>query len=433
MALTNVRVDIPEAFEPLLDPYRYKVFYGGRGSAKSWSFATVLSLRCAEKPLRVLCARESMNSIRESVHELLAQRIRSLHLESDSQFIIGEQAIRHVNGSEFIYAGMRQNVQKVRSLEGVDICWVEEAATVRNSSWEVLIPSIRKDASEIWVSFNPELDTDNTYQRFVLKPPADAVVKHVTWRDNPFFPEVLRREMLDLQAKDPDAYAHVYGGQCRYTLDGAIYARELREAQEEGRIAAVPYDPTKPVNVYFDLGWADQTSVWFVQHIAGEVRCIDYLEDSQRPFADYLHELQRRSYVYNTMWLPHDAKAKSLGTGRSIEEMARGAGWRVRIVPQLSVVDGINAVRTLFPTIWFDRDRCSDGVQALRHYRYDVDPTTGQFSRNPLHDAASHGSDALRYVAVAMQENRRAAYPARPHRTVLHSPKERGSQGWLRQ
>jgi phage terminase large subunit len=424
-----VRVDIPGAFEPLLDPKRYKVFYGGRGSAKSWSFATVLAIRCAEKPLRVLCARESMNSIRESVHELLATRIRALGLERDDQFTIGESAISHANGSEFVYAGMRQNVAKVRSLEGIDICWVEEAATVLNRSWEVLIPTIRKDNSEIWVSFNPELDSDNTYQRFVISPPTDAVVRHVTWRDNPFFPSVLRREMEDLQAKDPDAYAHIYGGHCRYTLDGAIYARELREAQEEGRITSVPCDPTKPVNVYFDLGWSDTTAIWFVQHIAGEVRCIDYLEDSQRPFSDYMQELQRRAYTYHTMWLPHDARAKSLGTGRSIEEMARAAGWRVRIAPGLSVVDGINAVRTLFPTIWFDRDRCADGVQALRHYRFDVDPTNGQFSRNPLHDGASHGSDALRYCAVAMQEARRSAYPSKlpPRRSIVPRP----GQGWL--
>lgn len=421
----------PRVLQPLFRAARYKVAYGGRGGGKSWGIATYLLIEAARQPLRVLCCREFQSSIRESVHKLLSDMIEQHRLTN--RYEVLEKTIKGTNGSEILFEGLRHNIGRIRSLEGIDKVWVEEAANVSRASWEVLIPTIRKNGSEIIVSFNPELESDETYQRFVMHPPSDAVLMEINYHDNPWFPDVLRKEMLDLRAKDPDAYQHVYLGKCRYTLDGAIYARELREAQEEGRIAAVPYDPTKPVNVYFDLGWADQTSIWFVQHIAGEVRCIDYLEDSQRPFADYLHELQRRSYVYNTMWLPHDAKAKSLGTGRSIEEMARGAGWRVRIVPQLSVVDGINAVRTLFPTIWFDRDRCSDGVQALRHYRYDVDPTTGQFSRNPLHDAASHGSDALRYVAVAMQENRRAAYPARPRRTVLHSPKERGSQGWLRQ
>jgi len=433
MADLHVRVEIPAAFRELLQPHRYKVFFGGRGSGKSWSFATVIVTRAAERPIRVLCARESMNSIRESVHELLAQRIRSLGLESPDQFTIGETAITHRNGSEFVYAGLRQNVAKVRSLEGVDLCWCEEAATILNRSWEVLIPTIRKDGSEVWVSFNPELDTDSTYQRFVVNPPSNAIVKHVTWHDNPWFPMELRKEMEDLKARDPDAYAHVYGGQCRYTLDGAIYARELREAQEEGRICSVPYDPTKGVNVYFDLGWADQTAIWMAQHIAGEVRLIDYLEDSQRPFNSYLQQLQSKPYVYDTMWLPHDARAKQLGTGRSIEEIARAAGWRVRIVPRLSVADGINACRTLFPTMWFDRAGCADGLQALRHYRFEVDAQTGQFSRNPMHDAASHGSDAIRGLAVAMQGFRQARYmepPPKPPRLYEPGPRS-GGLGWL--
>ena len=206
---------------------------------------------------------------------------------------------------------------------------------------------------------------------------------------------------------------HHAGSECRHTLDGAIYARELRDAQEDGRITKVPYDGTKPVSVYFDLGWADQTAEWFGQHIASEIRLIDFRQDAQRSFSHYLQMLQSCGYVYGTVWLPHDAQAKSLGTGRSVEEIARSAGWRARIVPNLSVADGINAVRTLFPVMWFDKERCADGVQDLKHYRYDVDPDTGQFSRNPLHDAASNGSDALRYVAVAMQGPCRVIY--KPH------------------
>ncbi|MFY9839239.1 MAG: PBSX family phage terminase large subunit [Xanthobacteraceae bacterium] len=423
-AASSVR--IPEAFEPLLESHRYKIFWGGRGSAKSWTFATVLIAKAAERPLRILCTRESMNSIRESVHELLAQRIESLGLLS--QFEVGDTFIRHVNGSEFIHAGLRQNVAKVRSLEGVDICWCEEAATILRSSWEVLIPTIRKDGSEIWISFNPELETDATYTRFVMKPPANAVVRHVTWKDNPWFPDVLRREMEDLKARDPDAYAHVYGGTCRYVLDGAIYAKEVRLCQEEGRIGQILYDPTKPVSIYVDLGWADTTAMWLVQHIAGEMRFIDYLEDSQLPFNEYLHTLQQKPYLYQTLWLPHDAKAKSLGTGRSIEEIARSAGWRVRIVPRLSVADGINAARTLFPVMYFDRQKCADGLQHLRRYRYDVNDN-GSFTQRPLHDEASHAADALRYCAVAMQEAKRAVYhePALP-RPV--DPRER-HLGWL--
>lgn len=428
--MATAQADIPEAFTGLLKHHRYKCFYGGRGSGKSWTFATVLILRAAERPLRILCTRETMSSIRESVHQLLSDRIHALKLAD--QFSIGTNSIRHDNGSEFIFAGLRHNISQIRSLEGIDIAWVEEAANISHTSWEVLIPTIRKDGSEIWISFNPVLEQDATFERFVKKPQPNSLVSHVTYRDNPWFPAELEREAAALKARDPDAYQHIYLGECRYTLDGAIYANELREAQEQGRISAVPYDVTKPVSIYFDLGWSDQTAVWFAQHIAGEIRLIDFLQDAQRPFSHYLHDLQGRGYRYATMWLPHDAQAKSLGTGRSIEELARNAGWRVRIVPRLSVADGINAVRTLFPSMWFDKDRCADGVQALRYYRYDVDANTGQFSRNPLHDAASNGSDALRYVAVAMQEARRASYPPAPPPRPMPAPGRESGLAWMR-
>lgn len=422
--------DFPGALMPLFQPSRYKVLYGGRGGGKSWGIATYLLVEACRAPLRILCCREFQTSIRDSVHRLLADRIEA-HGLGDRFEVLGT-SIKGTNGSEFIFEGLRHNINGIRSLEGIDKVWVEEANNVSKASWEVLIPTIRKDGSEIIVSFNPELETDETYKRFVTNPPRDAVLMKVNYTDNIWFPQVLLREMEELKRKDPDAYQHIYLGECRLTLDGAIYAKELREATEEGRIGPVPYDPTKPVSVYVDLGWADMTSIWMAQHIAGEVRLIDYFEDHQRPFNDYLHLLQAKEYLYETLWLPHDAQAKSLGTGRSIEEISRGAGWRVRIVPKLSVADGINAVRTLFPTMWFDREHCSDGVQALRHYRYDLDPN-GQFSRNPLHDAASHGADALRYAAVAMQEHRRAKWPSTPpEERIVIEPRMRANTGWMR-
>lgn len=417
----------PAALEPLFTNSRYKICYGGRGGGKSWGIATYLLIEAARQPLRVLCCREVQTSIRESVHKLLGEMIQAMGL--GDRYRVLEREIRGANGSEFLFEGLKHNIGSIRSIEGIDKVWVEEAANVSRGSWDVLIPTIRKDGSEIIVSFNPELESDETYQRFVVDPPDGSTVMRVNFHDNPWFPAVLRTEAEDLQRRDPDAYQHIYLGECRYTLDGAIYARELREATEEGRITNVPYDTTKPVSVYCDLGWADQTSLWLVQHIAGEVRLIDYIEDSQRSWNDYLRVLQARRYVYGTLWLPHDGGAKSLGTGRSIEEISRAAGWRVRLTPRLSVADGINACRTLFPRMYFDKVRCADGVQALRHYRYDVD-AAGQFSRHPLHDDASHGADALRYCAVAMQEVRRAAYPQKPVPRRLVAPR-RAAVGWL--
>jgi phage terminase large subunit len=182
--MATARADIPQVFAGLLERHRYKVYYGGRGSGKSWTFATVLITRAAERCLRILCTRETMSSIRESVHQLLSDRIYALGLAD--QFVIGTTSIRHDNGSKFIFAGLRHNVSQIRSLEGIDIAWVEEAANISHSSWEILFPTIRKDGSEIWISFNPVLETDSTYERFVKRPQADSLVRHVSFMDNPW-------------------------------------------------------------------------------------------------------------------------------------------------------------------------------------------------------------------------------------------------------
>src|SRR5574337_1147207 len=246
--MTVHRAEFPEKLKFLFEPARYKVLFGGRGGAKSWGVARALLIQAAASPLRILCAREFQNSIAESVHHLLQSQIAAIGLSSFYEIQAG--LIRGTNGSEFVFAGLRNNVTKIKSFEGVDRVWVEEAQTVSKSSWEVLIPTIRKEGSEIWLTFNPELETDETYQRFVVNPPAGARVVKINWDDNPWFPETLRREKDDLKMRDPDAYQNVWEGNCRVTLDGAIYARELRLAQEEGRIRSVPYDAAKPVHTF---------------------------------------------------------------------------------------------------------------------------------------------------------------------------------------
>jgi phage terminase large subunit len=382
---------------------RYRVLYGGRGGAKSWAVARALLIKAAKSPLRILCAREFQTSIKDSVHKLLSDQIVALGLLD--LYEITQGAIRGRNGSEFAFVGLKNNVANVKSYEGIDICWVEEAQTVSRNSWNVLIPTIRKEGSEIWITFNPELETDETYQRFVVKPPANAVVQKINWSDNPWFPETLRIEKESLRERDLQAYNQVWEGMCRQTVDGAIFATEMQRAEADGRITRVPYDPIKPVHAIWDLGWSDQTAIWFLQFVGMETRLISYLEDSQKTVNHYLQELQKKGYVYDTLWLPHDAENKTLaGNGRTIEELVKTAGYKTQILPKVPVVDSINAARTLFPNMWFDRENCADGLTCLRHYRYDVDPDTGMFSRNPRHDQYSHGADAFRYIALMLRD-----------------------------
>lgn len=382
---------------------RFKVLYGGRGGAKSWSVARVLLIRAMEQKLRVLCAREFQNSIGESVHFLLCSQIDALGM--NDFYTIQKSTIIGANGSEFIFAGLRNNVTNIKSLEALDIAWVEEAQKVSHESWKTLIPTVRKDPSEIWITYNPELETDETHQRFVMDPPDDAVVVKIDWRDNHWLTDTLRREKDEMQRRDPEAYANVWDGQCRATMSGAIYGREIRKAEEEGRITRVPYDQLKQVHTFWDLGWADNTSIWFAQTVGAELRMIDYYSNNQMPIAHYLSVLQQKGYVYGIDWLPHDAKAKTISTGRSTEEIMLGMGRRVQIVAKLSLEDGINAARTLFNRCYFDREKCTEGLQALRHYRYDVDAESQQLSGRPLHDWSSHSADAFRYFAVSIQED----------------------------
>lgn len=398
----KLSLEIPEKLECLLEDYRYKIVYGGRGSSKSWTVARVLLAIGRRKKIRVLCAREFQNSISDSVHALLADQIKSLGLEGF--YTVQNTSIFGTNGTEFLFAGLKHNITKIKSFEGVDICWVEEAQTTSKSSWDVLIPTIRKEGSEIWVTFNPELDTDETYKRFVVTPPSNAKVVKVNYSDNPWFPQVLRDEMEDLKSRDIDAYLHVWEGNTRQVLDGAVYANELRKAQEEERIKDILLDKSIPVSTFWDLGWADMTSIWFVQTLpGGEVRVVDFYQDSQKTLDFYANLLQTKGYAYRDHWLPHDAEHKNM-TGRSTREILEGMGLPIRITPKLSIADGINAARMLMNRCYFDQNRCAEGLQALRHYRYAVDPDTKMFSEKPLHDQFSHAADAFRYVAVGLDE-----------------------------
>ena len=403
---SKINADFPEKLQCLFTPNRYKILYGGRGGAKSWGIARALLILGTNKTLRILCARELQISIKDSVHKLLSDQIDAIGLTGFYE--IQNASIRGKNGTEFSFAGLRSNVTQIKSYEGIDICWVEEAQMVSKTSWNVLIPTIRKEGSEIWVSFNPELEEDETYQRFVLHPPDGAIVEKINWSDNPWFNDVLRAEMEALKVRDHDSYLTVWEGLCRKTIDGAIFGNELAVAELENRITHVAYDPSKPVHRIWDLGWADNVAIWYLQFVGTETRLIRYQEDNQKTISHYLSEGQKWGYVYDTDWLPHDAQNKTLAAnGRSIEEIVRATGAKTRVIPRTSIVDSINAARTIFGSCWFDRENSADGVQCLRHYQYEVDKDSGLFSKTPLHNWASHGADAFRMIGLMVKEPRR--------------------------
>lgn len=407
-------LQFPPKLQCLFQPMRYKVFYGGRGAGRSWGLARACIIRAMQSRIRVLCARELQKSIKDSVHKLISDQIEAMGLLSQFD-ILQNTIICRTTGSEFMFEGIRHNVTSIKSIEGVDICWVEEAAKLTKDSYNVLTPSIRKEGSELWFSFNPDLETDFIYQELVISPPPDSYVVFMTYVDNPWFPDTLERDRIHMKEHDPDSYLNVWEGKCRVALTGAVYGKQLREAYLENRIGKVPYEPAVGVHTFWDLGRGDATAIWFAQVVGFEYHLIDYYENAGYHLDHYLFELQKRAdkqgYLYDTAWLPHDAKAKTLGTKKSIQEQVAAKGHKVRIVQRLSPEDGINAARTVFPKCWIDELRCEAGLNALKAYHYDPSPeadgTTGRYQDKPVHDWSSHGADAFRYLAVGLREPRR--------------------------
>ncbi len=427
----------PEKAIPLFQPAPYKIMYGGRGGSKSWDMARAILALGAHKKLFIVCGREIQRSIKDSVHKLLSEQISEMGLED--HYEVQEQKIMgRLVGTEIVFVGVRNNITAIKSMEGIDIFWLTEATHVSNHTWDTLLPTVRRDppfgpfgqGSEVWIDFNPDLSSDDTYKRWVLDPPAGSMVAEVNHRDNPWFPEILRKQMEDMKAKDYDNYLTVWEGKTRRSLDGAIYAKELSAAITEGRIAPnIKYDRSRGVTVSFDLGRSDMCALWFIQQIGMEHHAIDFYGNTGFGIDHYIEEMQNRKYLIKRIILPHDAANFHQAASKTIERQVRDVypGETVKIAPKISVVNGINAVRQLFPRLYFSEGATADGVLGLQHYQYGVNPETHVRTKEPLHNWASNPADALRYYAVEIKEGNK---PVRQEQYVDDYQDEH-AQGWM--
>jgi len=431
-------IEFPRKLRPLFDPqYDAYVIYGGRDGTKSWGVARALLEMGTQAPERILCARETQQSIQESVHQLLEDQIKQMNMghlyNVQKKTIIG---IGAAAGTEFFFAGLKHNVDGIKSYERITKIWVEEAQSVSKHSWDVVLPTIRTEGAKIYVTYNPELSTDNTHVRWVLNPPPNTWVQKIGWEDNRWLSRISIARIEHMRATDPIGFAHVYGGECKSSVVGAIFKNEMAAALADGRIGQVPYNKALPVQTAWDLGFGDLNTIWFLQPYDGWYNFIDYAQGRGLTIADWIVTLQTKGYVYGTDWMPHDAidaiiHHKLSGTGdrtMSIEQLARAAGRKVRIVPKLLITDRINAARTIFSRCRFDQEKCADGLQALRHYQWEGDTCsecqgtgklqgttcpichgTGQADpekkkkKEPLHNWASHGADGFQAAAVAIK------------------------------
>ena len=427
---------MPRKLAPLLKPARYKGAYGGRGGAKSHFFAEQIVLRCYAKPTRAVCIREVQDTIKDSVKQLLEDKIQRLGI--GASFDVQRDAIigkGRASGSLIIFKGMQTyNAENIKSLEGFDVAWVEEAQTLSEHSLRLLRPTIRKEGSEIWFSWNPRHDTD-AVDKFLrgAEPPRNSTVVRVNWYDNPWFPEVLRHEMEDDYRADPEMAEWVWGGGYQIVSEGAYYARLIAQAEKEGRVGSFPPVTGLPVKTAWDLGVDDYTSVWFVQEQPhnGILRptVVDYYEAGgdgapqivstcmpevfvpptwDDAFAGWnkakaLETLGRHvPFRYADSYLPHDIRVREWGGGaRSRVEVVQRIGVpNVRKGVPANPEDRIAAVRELLPIVRFHMTpRVKIGLQRLQRYRRKFNDTLQSYT-TPEHDINSHAADSFGEYAI---------------------------------
>lgn len=408
----------PEKLKFLFEPAPYKICYGGRGSGKSWGFARALLLLGRYRgPLRILCTREIQKNIDESVHQLLKDQIKELKLEAFYEVLTKE--IRGKNGTLFKFTGLSdQTSTGLKSFEGIDIVWCEEAESITKHSWDILLPTIRKEGSEIWVTFNPQLESDETYQRFVASPPPGSVVVKMNYNDNKMFPKTLEERRLHAeQSMREEDYRHIWLGECKPAVEGAIYFVAMSQMVADKRIRPVPHDPLIKTHAVFDLGYNDAMTIILAQKVSSELRIIHYIEGRQRTLADYNAELKDyrpngQPVNWGKLYLPHDGFAKRHQTGQMDADVMRNFGWTVEQVSNIPIKQGIDRAQQMFPRVFID-EKCERLIECLKRYRWNISQKTGE-GVAPLHDEFSHGADAFRYLSLAEQSMSNESWADKP-------------------
>lgn len=407
------KVNLPPVFEPIFEPHRVKTLIGGRGSGKSETIGRKLLADGIREPLNIVCGREFQNSIKESVHSMLSYLIEDMGIQSEYEVLNSE--IKGANGTQFSFVGLSRNIDSIRSMHNIKRFWGEEAHKFSQRSLDILFPTIRGENSELYFTMNPELEEDPAYQYLVVNPPPDSIVIKANYMDNPFFPEVLRAEMEDMKENDYQKYLHIWEGQPLSAVVGAIFEKEMQKVQSEGRILHVPYDPTKPVDIFYDLGRGDKTAMWFFQQIGFEYHLIRYYENNREHFSHYVKYAKEQPYAYGKHYLPHDAENENIAAEKTIKTQAIDAFGRnsvviVRRIPKKALA--IDAARGVFGRCYFDKELCADGLTCLRKYAYKVDEESGRVSREPEHDTPwSHGADAFMGIGQSLLPTQRPKDP----------------------
>ena len=408
----NLQVRTAAVFTPLLQPARYKGAHGGRGSGKSHFFGQRLVIEAVKRPgLRAVCIREVQKSLAQSSKRLVEDKIAAMGLSAD--FTVRKDAIETPGGGLILFQGMQAHTaESIKSLEGFDIAWIEEAQSLSARSLTLLRPTIRAEASEIWASWNPRRKTDAIDEFLRQKRPDGAVVVQANWRDNPWFPRALELERRIDQEKYPERYDHIWEGDYARAFEGAYFARPLAEAMAEGRITRLAADPVLARRAFFDLGGsgasADATAVWVAQFVGQAIQVIDDIEGVGQPLGYYAEALRERGHGAAEVVLPHDGVTGNAVTGKRYDAHWREAGFETRVIKNQgkgAAMMRIEAARRLFPRVWFDRERTEAGREALGFYHERRDEARN-VGLGPEHDWSSHAADAFGLMCVSYEAPR---------------------------
>jgi phage terminase large subunit len=396
MSIFDQKFRFHRNFKECFKPSRYKILYGGRGGGKSFFVADYMLFKALASPIRVLCAREIQNTIRDSVHLLLRDRIAFWKLESF--FEVTREEIRSNTGSVFLFKGIRHNVQEIKSMQGINYCWVEEAQKVTKDSMEILIPTIREEGSEIWLTFNPDRPDDYVYQNFVENPPSDAVTVKVNYTDNPHCPEVIKLDAQELRARDYDAYRKVYLGEPIINSEALIF-KDKYEVRE--------FDTPDNATFYHGADWGDVDPTAFVRcWMKGNCLYIDYTSGGSKLELDQkIEELDK------------------IPTARAWEVLADNAwpdtikffkrnGFNILGDGKLKVEEGIQFLKNFDKIIV--HPRCEHIIGEFGKYSYIQDKHSGAILPK-IEDKNNHWIDALRYaLKKVIQMKQKAGVPSIP-------------------
>ena len=351
----------------------------------------------------ILCCRQFMNSLDDSSLEEIKAAIRSVPW-LDAYFEIGEKYVRTKNGRiSYKFQGLDRNVDSVKSKARILLCWVDEAEPVTEEAWQKLIPTLREEDSELWVTWNPEKKTSATHKRFRDTKDERHKVVELNWRDNPWFPDVLDRARTRDKQFRPDSYDHIWEGDFVSVVEGAYFASHLTDAKAEKRIGHVAADPLMTKRAFIDIGGtgakADAFTIWVAQFIGKEIRWLDYYEAVGQPLSTHLEWMRSRKHTpANTqIWLPHDGATQDKVYAVSYESALSDAGYEVTVIPNQgkgAASARIEAARRLFPQMWFNAETTEAGRAALGWYHEKRDSERG-IGLGPEHDWSSHAADSF--------------------------------------